>query len=224
MILTTEEINYVSDRLNRHDIKFQEVYDELKDHMLTAIENLRTQGDTRSVETLWQEVVKAQFPGWWPFEDIVKQYQTAYRRKIKKALWANVRHYINWQTIPAMLILVVIGFYLPNTKVVSICMIVALFLVSIVPYIYIYRAARVIKTDKGKQSLVKNYVTSQANFLVLIINLLFNLVANLSREWSPAAFLGPMQYPPVIFMAMLVFFVIYCLGCIRLSRQQFKIA
>lgn len=224
MILTTEEIAYVGERLNGHDIKYQEVYDELKDHLLTAIEQLRAGGDTRPVEQLLPEVIKLQFPGWWPFEDIVKEYQQAYRRKIRKALWANVRYYFNWQTAPLMLMLVGAGFYLPNTKVVSATLMIALLLMAVVLQVNVYRAGRNIHTDKGKQSLVKTYVTNRANFLVLIINVVFNLIATLAREWKPAAFLGPMHYPPVIFMALFTWFVVYGLGCIKLSRQEFKIA
>lgn len=224
MILTLEETTWVCERLNRHDIKYQEVYDELKDHLLTSIENLRMGGDHRPIEQLYQEVVKTQFPGWWPFEDIVKQYQQSYSRKISKALWRNVWHYVNWQTVPAMLIAVVAGFYLPDTKVTIASMMVALLSVSILPQVYIYRAGRSIRTEKGKESLVKNYVNRQANFLIIIINIMFNLVATLSREWKPASFLNPTHYPPILCMGLLCFFIVYGLGCMRLSRQEFKLA
>ncbi|MES2278346.1 MAG: hypothetical protein V4592_20105 [Bacteroidota bacterium] len=224
MILTTDEITWVIDKLNTYGIKYQEIYDELKDHLLTAIENLREAGDDRSVEMLFDEVVKQQFPGYWPFEDILKQYQVAYRHKIGKAMWANMQYYCNWQTAPLIVLLLVIGFYLPHTKPVMGSLLVSLLLMAVIPLVYTYRNGRRISTGKGRQSLIKGYVFNQANLLMIIINLLLNGIGALSRQWDAAAFLNPMHYHPVVYMLLFSFFIIYGLSCIRLCRQEFKIA
>lgn len=224
MILKPEEIAWVGEWLDRHDIKFQEVYDELKDHLLTAIENLRAEGDMRPIEQLLQEVIKKQFPGWWPFEDIVKQYQQNYRRKIRWAMWGNYRHYLNWETLPLLVLLLALSYYIPHSKPVMAVLMVSLLIVSIVPIVYVGIKGRVIKTDKGKQSLVKNHVANTSNFLLVIFNLLFNLISMISKEWASLAFLNPLRYPPVLFVLILFFSFIYALSCIRLSRQEFKVA
>lgn len=220
MILTSEEITWVSAKLDTYDIKYQEIYDELKDHILTAIENLREQGDTRDIELLFSEVVKKQFPGYWPFEDIVKQYQTAYRSRVRKTIWTNYKHFFNWQTIPLMLLLMVFSFYLPNIKPVKGSMMVLLLLISIVPVVYVYIKGRHIHTDKGKHSLTKGYMTTVSNLMLVIFNLLVNSVNLL----APESFFNPKHYLPPVCMLLLIVSVIYGLSCIRLSNREFKIA
>jgi uncharacterized membrane protein len=223
MKLTNKETDWINTKLSSYDIKFQEIFDELKDHLITAIENLREQGDDRHVEVLFNEVVSAQFPGFWPFDDIAKQYRLAYQHKISKALWANFNHYLNWKTMPALLALLVVGFYLPHSKAAVTTIMGILLIAAIVPMLYSYFTGRKIKTDKGRQSLLKNYVRFQSNFLVLISNVVFNLIGGLARNWAPASFLSPMHYAPVFFMLMIGFFCIYGMSCIRLTRQQFKL-
>jgi hypothetical protein len=224
MKLTAEELTWVDGQLARYEIKFQEIYDELRDHILTAIENLRTEGDTRSIDMVFNGVVKQQFPGYWPFEEIVKQHRAAYWRKIRAAMWVNFKYYFTWQTVPLMLGLVLLSFYLPHTKLAIGVMAILLLIVSVTPVIYVGIKGRAIKTDKGKQSLVKMYVSNSSNYMMLVFNLLYNLIAMLARDWAPASFLNPIHYPPVIYMLLLIIGVVYCLSCVRLSRQEFKIA
>ncbi|GAB3938431.1 hypothetical protein [Mucilaginibacter myungsuensis] len=224
MKLTPEEIAWVSDTLNLYDIKYQEIYDELKDHMLTAIERLRAGGDDRAVNLLWTDVLKQQFPGWWPFEDIVKQYQGAYQKKIKRAMWANFKHALNIETLPLLMILLVLAYYLPQSKPVTIVFAITFLMVSIIPVLYIWFKGRAIKTEKPKRSMVKDRVGNVSTYLMVIFNLLFNLVGMLSREWKAASFLNPAKYPPVVFVVILFFAFIYALSCIKLSRDEFKIA
>lgn len=224
MKLTAEEIAYVTEKLNTYDIKYQEIFDELKDHLLTAIENLRGQGDQRPMEVLFNEVVKTQFPGYWPFEDIVKQYLAAYRKKIQHTMWADYKAYFNPKIMPLIVLLLVGSFYLPHTKPVIGAMMVLLLIVSIAPVAYAYWKGRIIKTDKGKHSLVKAYVTNSSNYAMILFNLLFNLVRMAALEWKPVSFLNPIHYSPVICMLLLVFAFVYCLSSIRLSRHEFKIA
>ena len=223
MKLTYTETDWITSKLNSYDIKYQEIFDELKDHLITAIENLREQGDQRHVEILYKEVVAAQFPGFWPFDDIVKQYQEAYRQKIKQAMWACFKYYLNWQTLPVVVLMFIVGFYLPHNKTTTVTLMIVLLLSAIIPMSYGYIGGRKIKTDDGKQSLLKNYVQKQSGFLVLVCNIILNLLASLGRNWEPAAFLSPTHYAPAVFMAMMGFFFIYGLGCIRLTKQQFKL-
>jgi hypothetical protein len=220
MILKVEELTWVSDKLNTYEIKYQEIYDELKDHILTAIEVLREQGDARDIELLFTEVVKKQFPGYWPFEDIVKEYASAYRQRVRKTMWANYKHYFNWQTVPLMVILLWASFYLPHVKKVIAPMMIMLLMISIVPIVYVYYRGRRIHTDNGKHSYVKGYLLTVSNLLLILFNLGFNTIGILFKD----SFLSPRNYPPYVCMLLLIASFVYCLSCIRLSRQEFKIA
>jgi hypothetical protein len=224
MKLTLEELTWVDQKLAGYEIKYQEIYDEIKDHILTSMETLRANHDERDVEVLFNEVVKKQFPGYWPFENIVREYVKAYRQKIWKTMWANFTHFFNLQTIPAMVLLLVGSYYLPHGKPATVSMMILLLILSIVPAAYVYIKGRAIKTDKGKYSLVKSYVTHSCNLLIVLFNLLFNLIGRAAKDWEPASFLNPMNYPPVVCVLLIILSFVYCLGCIRLSRQEFKIA
>lgn len=220
MKLTKSEMAWVSTKLDTYDIKYQEIYDELKDHLLTAIENMRADGDERHIELLFNEVVKKQFPGYWPFEDIVKQYQSAYRSRVRKTMWTNYKYFFNWQTIPLMILLMVCSFYLPPVKPVKGTLMVLLFITSVVPIVYVYISARHIHTDKGKQSFRKGYITTVSNFLLCLFNLCFNSINMFFHD----SFLNPRLYLPPVFMLLLIAAFVYCLSCIRLSNHEFKIA
>ena len=224
MKLSTEELAWVDGNLATYKIKYQEVYDELKDHILTAIETLRAAGDKREIDVLFNEVVQQQFPGYWPFEDIVNQSRLAYNRKIWQAMWANYKHYFNWETIPMMILLLAASFYLPQTKPVFVTMLCLLLIVSITPVVYVYIKSRTIKTDKGKHSLVKANLLQCANLMVIVFNFLINSVGMLAREWEPASFLNPKHFPPVVYVLLIILAFVYFLSCMRLSRQEFKIA
>jgi len=224
MILTTDETAWVNNRLAGYGIKYVEIYDEIKDHLLSAIETARTEGDTRDIETIFEEIVRRHFPGYWPFEDVVNQYRKAYGRKISQTMWINFKHYLNWQTLPLILLLVTSGFYLPETKPVTLVLIMALLITSIIPAVYMYVKTINIKIEKGKQSLIKSYVMARCYFLIWGFNLVFDVIAPLSREWRPIGFLNPAHYPAVILMLMFSIIVIYGLSCIRLVKQEFKIA
>jgi hypothetical protein len=223
MKLTPAELLWIDERLNSYGIKYQEIYNEIKDHLLTAIEIARAEGDSRGIDAVFEEVVRKQFPGYWPFDDIVKQYLAAYRQKISRSMWRNYKHYINWQTIPLILLLLISSFYLPHTKPVLAVLFIVLLITAIVPIFYVLIKARDIVTEKGKQLLVKSYVTSRSYSLLWIFSIVFNILAPISREWHQVAFLNPLNYPMAIFMLMLCFYVVYSLSCMRLCRQEFKI-
>lgn len=51
------EIDWVKHRLRIYHMDYAEVYDEVYDHMLSAIEEKRRKGDTREILSLFQEVM-----------------------------------------------------------------------------------------------------------------------------------------------------------------------
>jgi hypothetical protein len=224
MNLTTDEILKVDQQLSAYNIKFQEIYDELKDHILTAIETRRADGDGREIDVLFNEVIQKQFPGYWPFEEIVKQHRLAYGHKIWRAFWLNYKHYFTWETIPLMALLLASSFYLPQTKPIMAVLLITLLLLSMLPVVYIAITGRKIKTDKGKHSLVKAYVLNCSNLLMIVFNFLFNSIRLLSQNWARASFLDPRHYSPAIYMLLIILAFVYCLSIVRLSRDEFKIA
>jgi hypothetical protein len=220
MILSAKETALVGLRLDEHRIKYQEVYDEMKDHILSAMEDLRAKGDCREVGVLFNEVVQSQFPGSKPFEGIVRQYRQLYRNRIHRAMWANFRHYLNVKTLPVLLVLSLLGFYLPHDKPMRVMLIIAMVIMSLVPMLYCLVFTRRIRTDKGKTSLLKVYLWWQSGLLMILANLILNSFRTIGREVKGLSFLNPDSYTPAVFMLILGFYFIYGLGCIRMINQE----
>ncbi|MGZ3755633.1 MAG: hypothetical protein ACXVAY_09630 [Mucilaginibacter sp.] len=222
MTLSPTDLNYIIHRMEMYDIKYQEVYDEIKDHVISAVEDMRAKGDHRNIVDLFDHMMNAQFPGYWAFERISKEYEKAYRQKVKKVIWANMLHYLNWQTIPLIVLAVIVGFYLPHDKRVSVVFMVVMVVTAMAPYFYVLRRANKIKPDAGKKSLVKNEIVRRAFLLFAITSFLLNVVGWIGRDFN-VTYLNPRYFHPIFYIVLLTFFIIYGLSAMRLSRQELKL-
>jgi hypothetical protein len=222
MILTPIDLNYIIHRMEMYDIKYQEVYDEIKDHVISAVEDMRTNGDQRNIVDLFDDMLNTQFPGYWAFEKISKEYEKAYRQKIKKVIWANMVHYLNRQTIPLIILSIIVGFYLPHDKRVSVVFMVLMIITAMAPYFYVLRRAEKINPDAGKKSLVKNEIVRRAFLLFAITSFLLNVVGWIGRDYN-ITYLNPRYFHPVFYVVLLSFFIVYGLSAMRLSRQELKL-
>ncbi|MDP9080643.1 MAG: hypothetical protein M3O71_24730 [Bacteroidota bacterium] len=223
MSLTTRELEWIDKRMDWYGIKFQEIYDELADHIISAIEVERAGGDQRTIDLVFDKVANRDFGGYLGVDCIVKTYEQAYRDKIKKGLFENFKLYLNKLTLMAISLFVIAGFYIPRTKATVITMLIGLLLTAIIPLVYAHRNSPQIKIDDGKQSIVQGYMKSRALLLITFINLILCVIGGVARTWD-VAFLNPINYNPAIYMLLFSFFIIYGLSVMRLCRQEFKMA
>jgi len=223
MNLSERELDWINKRMDWYGIKYQEIYNEIFDHIVSAIELERAEGDKRTIDIVFDKVTDRDFGGYLGVDKIVKTYQQAYRRKIRKAMFVNFKYYLNGQTMLFVVVFTIIGFYLPHSKATSIVVLIALVLAAYVPVTYAYINSPEIKTDDGKQSIVKSYVKTRSFFLVLVIINILNVFSFSANEWH-IAFLSPKNFHPVIYMLLFSFFIIYGLSIIKLCKQEFKIA
>jgi hypothetical protein len=208
--------------MDAYEIKYQEIYDEIKDHMISAVEQARAAGDSRSSAEVYEELVEKHFPGYWAFENLSKEYEKAYNAKIRIRLRANIKHYLNVQNLLLIGIFILTGFYVPHNKQVSITLMIILVISALVPYFYVLHKARIVKVKTGKRSLVKNNVTSRASVLMFASNFLLNMVGFLGRDYH-ITFLNPKNFHPVAYILLISFFVIYGLSAVRLCRQELRL-
>lgn len=204
-----------------YGIKFQEIYDEIADHMITAIEKERSAGDHRTIDLVFDTVADREFGGYLGVDKIVKVYEHTYRHKIRKELLANFKARLNLQTMFCVSLLVVIGLYLPHSKPTKIVVWVGLALTALIPVIFASRNAPQIKTDEGKQSIVKSYMKTRAGALLVLLSMLLNVFNFVGEQWR-IEFIRPRNYPPVVCMVLLSFFIIYGLSTIQVCKQEFK--
>ena len=222
MKLTAIDLDYINDRL-KNDIKsiYQEPYDEIKDHIITAIEVARENGDQRNIAFVFDELIETHFMGYQTFEKIIKGYPLTYYKKITKLHWANIKYYLNWQAVLLITLFVITGFYLPQNKITFLELIIGLIATAFMPAIYFFYQSKIliIKTDKGKSSLVKLSMQSMSTLLIFI-GIILNSICQLARIFH---FFNPV-FHPVVYILLLSCFVIYGLSSMRLCRQELKIA
>ncbi|SHN13693.1 hypothetical protein [Mucilaginibacter sp. OK098] len=223
MSLTTRELDWINKRMDWYGIKFQEIFDEMADHIISAIEVERAEGDQRTIDIVFDKVTARDFGGYLGVDKIVKTYEYAYRSKIRKGMFENFSFYLNKPTIATIALLIIAGFYLPRTKITILIMLIGLLLTAIIPLVYAYRNSPPIKLDDGKQSIIQSYMKSRALFLLTLINLILCVIGGAARTWD-ISFLNPAHYHPVVYLLLLSFFIIYGLSIMRLCRQEFKIA
>jgi uncharacterized membrane protein len=223
MKLSNCELDWIHKRMDWYGIKFQEIFDEMADHIISAIEVERDGGDQRTIDIVFEKVTDRDFGGYLGVDKIVKTYEHAYRSKIKKGMLENLKFYLNKPGLIAIVLLNITGFYLPGTKTTIFVMLVGLLLTAAIPVVYAYINSPKIKIDDGKQSIIQSHMKSRALFLLSMINLILCVVGGAARTWD-ISFLNPAHYHPVVYMLLLSFFIIYGLSIMRLCRQEFKIA
>lgn len=222
MTLSTIDQDYINHRIDTYDIKYQEIYDEIKDHITSAIEVARERGDERNIVYVFDELMESHFPGFWAFQKISKQYEKAYRAKLRRTLWSNFSDYLTWQVIGLIILLVIVGFYLPHNKITSLIMMIAMLVIAFVTQIYSIRQSSKIRPNQGKKSMVKNHVARYGFFLLMITNIILNLIGMIGRDYN-IVYLNPRYFHPVFYILLLSFFVIYGLSSMRLCQQELKL-
>lgn len=221
MKLSTQEIEWVKERMNIYVIKYQEIYDEILDHILTAIEERRSAGDDRDIGSLFQNVVDEHFSGYMGIEVLADDEEKLYQKKIKAIFYSNLKQQFNWKTLLIAVVLIVIAFQLPNVRWVNKIFVGAIFLMSITPILFVFLTLYgKIETIKGKYSLIKKYLMEQMRIPIMLLNSAIYLpmiVTSFSEEGDDFKYIK--HLPPVVMMAILVFFMIVNLSYIQSSRK-----
>lgn len=222
MKLTYWEMDHIHNKMKLYDIKFQEIYNELFDHIVTAIEERREAGETSNLERMYEDVVNTQFGGYSGIEKIAKSHEDGYKRKVKKMIWANFRYYINFQSLVFIIALMCIGFSLPHTNLIMGIFFITIFAAAAYSSAYAYIKLRSIKPKGGKISLVYSHIITQANFPLMFLNALLWVpqLPNIFSDNYKFKILD-MYYPATIAL-LLAFMIIYNMSCMRLCRQELK--
>ena len=222
MKLTYWELDYVHARLKSHDIKFQEIYNELFDHIVTAIEEKKVTGNITTIETSYNEVVNTQFGGYDGIDQVAKSHEIGYKAKVNKLIWDNYKYYINVRSFLVVAVIIILCRELPNNKLVKDILIVLLTVAIAYPLFYVFVKLKKIRPENGKQSLVYSHILRQAYLPVLV----FNMAVYLPK--IPFMFINNTDFSLLRYLnssAMALFIVvlaIYDLSCMRLCKQELK--
>ncbi|WP_184542633.1 hypothetical protein [Mucilaginibacter sp. FT3.2] len=223
MILTTDELKWIDEQMKIYDIKYQEIYNEILDHIITAIEEKRKGGDEQGINGLFQQVVDEHFGGFFGVEKLAARQKDIYLQGVRR-LWSKCfRYYINWQMLVFTLAAILISFKLPDVKAVRAALLVACILLAFSPLLHThFSLSGKIKTIKGKQSLIKGHMISQAVLPGALFNLLMYapqfvvlLLTDGDDNWNLFK-----QVPPTVITTILMGFVLLNLTAIRFCKQM----
>lgn len=226
MKLTYWEMDYIHNRMKNYEIKFQEIYNELFDHIVTAIEERRAAGSTDSVEQMYEEVVNTQFRGFYgvanEIEELAKSHENAYRSKVRKMIWANYRYYLNFKTLLFTIVLIVLSFELPHNKSTSLVLVIAIFVAALFSTVFAYVELRSIKPSRGKTSLVYAHTLILANFPLVLLNCALWLPQLPYELMDKDPGFKLVNIPLPVLALVLALILIYNLSCVRLCRQELE--
>jgi multisubunit Na+/H+ antiporter MnhG subunit len=216
MILTTAEIEWVKERMRVYDIKYQEIYDEVLDHVLTAIEESREAGNTKAIDQLFQNTVDQHFNGYLGIENLAESEARIYQKNIRDAFYQQLKQSFNWKTLGITLLMLTVAFKMPDNKPVHLFFMLIMAVFALAPITYAYaKLTGKVKTIKGKRSLLVTFVRGQMVLpLVFLQGVLYgpNLFDDFNNRkdfysWNHAS--------PIVLMCGLILLMIVSLSYVQ---------
>ncbi|WP_184542635.1 hypothetical protein [Mucilaginibacter sp. FT3.2] len=213
MILTNEELKRIDKRMKTYQIKYGEIYNEILDHIISAIEKKREDGDNSNIELLFQQVVDGQFGGYDGIRKLVSDKEVIYKQSIQKVWWQSVSYYLSLPVFSFVFIALIISAWLPNSEAVKASLLMGCMLLatSAIVYTSFSLKGRVVNSVNGQQPflrfhLLKRVSASFAFFYCLLFYVPWNIMACL---------------PSMIFTVFMMICLVFNLAAIRFC-QQFK--
>ncbi|MDB5117438.1 MAG: hypothetical protein JWQ79_2930 [Mucilaginibacter sp.] len=220
MILTADELLWVKERMKIYVIKYQEIYDEVLDHIISAIEEQRLAGNNKDIQILFQEVVDKHFNGYVGIEALALSEEKIFQKNIRDTFYKRFKQYFNWQLLFISIVLLALAYKLPNAKPVHVFFILGMMLLGCTPIIYAYvMLTGKIKTIKGKYSLLVTQLRSQMLLPLSIFQAAFFLPNLFDEANDHKDFYTLNNVHPVILMAGLIFLMIINISYLQSCKE-----
>ena len=116
MSLNYWDLDLIHERMKEYDIKYREIYDELFDHISSAIEEKQNAGDSRNLSVIFDEVIATHFGGYLGIGKLAVTQERDYRRKVRKRIWANFMYYVNFKSLAFTVLIMLMSLMLPTGK------------------------------------------------------------------------------------------------------------
>lgn len=220
MTLTTDELNWVSQHMAIYKIPYQEVYDEVLDHIVCAMDYARENGNSSPVERLFQDVIDEQFNGYIGIDETIKTHEKAYQQKAYRIFWQNFRSIMDWKSIVLIALLVILTHFIAPRILVTKSLLVVILIAVLIPMLYIYFATRLIKTDKGKRSLMRRVLMANGFLPLGLVNGFIsipNLIDDVNETRTMHFF---MLNHPEIAALFLALTIVYSISSIYVCNQE----
>jgi len=211
MKLSPEELRWIDERLKTYKIIYSEIYHEILDHIISAIEQKRAAGDNSDIEILFRQVVEGHFGGYQGIENLVDKRRAIYIKSIKKLWRQSLQRYLNWPMLGFAIVALLLSLEVPDVKSIKLSLVVGCILLAFSPIVYASFSlqGRVLKTIKGTQPFLRRHLIGVASAPASFLSLLVLYVL-----WNVMDYL-----PPIIFMTVTIWFLLLNLAAIHFCRQ-----
>ncbi|EHQ25881.1 hypothetical protein [Mucilaginibacter paludis] len=215
MRLTTEEYAFARKRLLDFKIVYQEVYNELLDHVFSDMENRRTQGDARPAELMIEDVIHV-MGGTEGIKNMALEHARLFRVKLNQRIGKVYRKHLILKTIAAMTVCFILSTYLPDSTATTITVFALLALLLLSSSLYIGYRMRVIQTDHKKYSLLRTTIFWQAFIPMTLLNVA--VIAARFSHVKPTVILSHPAIPIMLFY----FTALYLYSCYRVMNEEMQ--
>ncbi|UOE48164.1 hypothetical protein MTO98_27505 [Mucilaginibacter sp. SMC90] len=211
MKLRADESKWIEERMKVYEIKYRNVYNEILDHVMSAIEERRRAGDSRDIESLFQQVVDMHLGGTDGIKKLVVEHENIYKEGLKKLWVQSLNHYLTWPMLGFAIVVLLLSLKLPDVGLVKSFVFVMYILMACSPTVYAYFLFRdrVMTTVDGKLSFFRMHLIKKASISAAIF---FNVIYLV----SPGIIANT---PIIILVIVMMLFTLLNLASIHFCRQ-----
>jgi hypothetical protein len=215
MALSAEELKWVDERMKTYQLKHGEIYHEILDHIISAMEQKREAGDKNAIEILFQQVVDGHFGGNEGIQDLVVKQEGIYKQSIQRRWIQSFKHYLTWPTLVFTLMALFLSLKLPDVRQIKLLLLIVYVLLAWLPGLYAYFSlrGRVLKSIEGNQSFLKSHLITMVCTPTGFISML-TLGFPLYYAWSFIDYLSP-----IVFVVVIILFILVNLATVHFCRQ-----
>jgi uncharacterized integral membrane protein len=212
-MISAEELNWIKGRMKTYEIKYGEIYNEILDHIISAIETKRTDGSNANMAILFQQVVDGQFGGHEGIANLAISKEDAYNQNIQNLWWQSLRYHLTWPMLAFTIVVLLLSLRLPNTEPVKLSILMGCILLTVSSAIYAHFSlkGRVLKSADNSQRFLKPHLIKKAATSFGLLNWLLCFLPGYAIAYLP----------PIIFMVIMLIYILLNLAAIRFC-QQFK--
>ncbi|OKS85821.1 hypothetical protein [Mucilaginibacter polytrichastri] len=219
MTLKPEEYEMIRQRILNFKIPYQEIYNELLDHISTDIETKRAAGDFREVSLLLDELIDSSLGGQAGIENMARVQERLYRLKIHRRAWKIYFHHIWWKTLAVAVGCVILNKFIPANLKYTAGIYGLIFLTLFSLYIAVLIKMRSVKQIDNKRSLLKTDILRKVFTLIPLLNMAFvipNIINTLThyhaREFT--------RVHPIIPLVIFCYTLLYAESCYRIMQEE----
>jgi hypothetical protein len=220
MKLSADELSWISLQLKKYRTVFPEFYAEVYDHIISAIELKKDEGDDRSVEVIYRQIIEGDFNGYKSIQKNAVQHFFTSPKGLWDVFMAIMRRNRNIN-LPFGLVVVFIICFLPlqrkllNEIMAGISLVLAIFPIIYCNYLLGF------KTLFSNKEIKITTTRTFAGYAIHMFNLLYIIIFSGIRLFVDKDF-KPFNCHPIVAAVLMMFVLAYDICFVQFYNQEFK--